>query len=119
MGPLIKGVSLAVGLLFTQMPEFLQQYGQRVGGAADELTAIIRHFDEDALRSGHERHSALELMKRNAERLVREQAVRMETNIVRLRNLQLQQAAFAGGPSVSAAFAFLANGDWSLARKTV
>lgn len=33
-------------VLFSQAPEFAQQYRQRLGGAIDELTTSIQSFDE-------------------------------------------------------------------------
>ena len=53
MQPLIVVFALLCGLLFGQAPEFMQQYHQRLGGTADELTLIVRHFEEDAKRSGY------------------------------------------------------------------
>ncbi|MBB3444674.1 hypothetical protein FHT93_004547 [Rhizobium sp. BK379] len=45
MGQIGRGVILAVGLaggtLFSQAPEFAQQYRQRIGGAVDELRIIV------------------------------------------------------------------------------
>ncbi|MCK1454664.1 DUF2937 family protein [Bradyrhizobium sp. 35] len=46
-------------MLFAQIPELLQQYRQQLRGAADELTVIVRNFDEDSRRSGYDRSGAL------------------------------------------------------------
>jgi exonuclease VII large subunit len=105
-------------LLASQVPEFLQQYRQRLGGAAGELTTVVRHFDEDSRRSGYQRHDALQLMKRNPERLIRDQALRMEENVSRLDRLSQQQEALSGGVTLEAFFAVLANYDPPLVEKT-
>ena len=90
-------LALAIGLLcamFTsQVPEFMQQYLQRMGGAMDELNIVVTHFEEDSSRSGYEPAAALQLMAGNPERLVRDQGSRMEENISRLNRLRQQHAA--------------------------
>ncbi|APZ51628.1 DUF2937 family protein [Salipiger abyssi] len=55
---LAAGVTGAVGL--SQVPEFTQQYVQRLGGAVDELSRQIAEFDADAGRLGFARDAALE-----------------------------------------------------------
>jgi Protein of unknown function (DUF2937) len=90
-------IALVPALLFSQAPEFMQQYHQRLGGTTDELARVIRHFEEDSRRSGHDRQGALGLMEKNSERLVRDQAARMKENIARLARLREQQEAFRDG----------------------
>ncbi|MCI5096007.1 MAG: DUF2937 family protein [Rhodobacteraceae bacterium] len=57
----ILGVSF--GLLgaatFSQLPEFTQQYTQRLGGAVDELEQFVAEFDTDAAQTGLSRGEAL------------------------------------------------------------
>ena len=59
---LLHGLALIVGVVFggafSQAPEFAQQYRQRLGGALDELTAIVQRFDQDAARAGLDRRRA-------------------------------------------------------------
>ena len=50
-----------------------KQYRQRTGGAVDELKVVVRDFDEDSGRSGYDRAGALGVMRKNPDRLVREQ----------------------------------------------
>ncbi|SFR34655.1 Protein of unknown function [Yoonia tamlensis] len=60
---MIKIFSLAAGLatgaLCSQVPEFSQQYLQRLGGQVDALTAVVLDFDASALASGLGREEAL------------------------------------------------------------
>jgi hypothetical protein len=88
-------LAFAPALLFWQAPEFTQQYLQRLAGAVDELERIVRHFDEDSLRSGYGRAAALWVMTNNSERLIRDQATRMEENVARLNRLRKQREALA------------------------
>ncbi len=50
---------LALGVAFSQFPEYAQQYSQRLGGAVDELRVITMRFDADAEREGLSRQAAL------------------------------------------------------------
>lgn len=58
-GTLRWGAALLTGFLGAQMPEFSQQYAQRLGGAVDELGAIVARFDAAAGEAGLSRHQAL------------------------------------------------------------
>ena len=53
-------LALVFGVTGSQVPEFVQQYKQRLGGAVDELSAFVRQFDADAQASGLTREAALE-----------------------------------------------------------
>ena len=111
-------IGLLPALLFSQVPEFMQQYHQRIGGAVDELERIVRHFDEDSQRSGYDRHGALGLMARNPERLIRDQTVRMEENIVRLARLRKQQQTFRDGSLLVRFASFVTDADSELRAAT-
>ena len=52
--------ALGVALVFSQFPEYAQQYEQRLGGAVDELKSIVADFDHDAQRFGLTRAEALQ-----------------------------------------------------------
>ena len=114
MQRLFAVLSLLPALLFAQIPEIVQQYRQRLGGAADELSVIVRNFEEDARRSGYDRMSALGVMLKNPERLVREQGQRMEGYVRRLDRLTEQQSALANGVTVAAVVAVSFNYDQTI-----
>jgi phosphoenolpyruvate carboxylase len=98
-------LSILGAVLFAQVPELLQQYRQRLGGAADELTVIVRNFDEDSRRSGYDRAGALGVMAKNTEQLMRDQALRMTEYVRRLDRLNEQQSALANGVTPAAVVA--------------
>ncbi len=56
-------VNIAAGVLLagslSQFPEFSQQYVQRLGGAVDELSIVVRDFDKSAGATGQSRETAL------------------------------------------------------------
>ena len=112
-------VALTLGFVLSQAPELAQQYRQRLGGAVDELGRIITQFDEDSLRSGHDRSSALRLMENNPERLIRDQAGRMEATIARYNRLREQQEAFRTGGSFVRLVSFVSNFDPPLVEQTL
>ena len=53
------GVGLVGGLIVAQLPEFSQQYVQRLGGAVDALAQVVADFDASAASSDLSREEAL------------------------------------------------------------
>ena len=51
---------LALAIVFSQFPEYAQQYTQRLGGAVDELRVITAEFDAAAIDAGLTRAAALQ-----------------------------------------------------------
>ena len=56
---LILLAGLAGAVAASQVPELMQQYRQRLGGAVDELVRVIEDFDADAASEGLTRADAL------------------------------------------------------------
>jgi hypothetical protein len=67
---LTRGLCLAGGLsgaaLFSQYPEFTQQYTQRLAGQVDALTEVVADFDRSALDAGLTRTEALDQLQGTA-----------------------------------------------------
>jgi hypothetical protein len=110
---------LLSGLLATQVPEFVEQYRQRLGGAIDELTAVVSRFDQDSASEGLSRQDALTRMRANTDRLVQRDATAKQETIDRLARLRQAQEAFRHegpvarlGTFVTAFDARLAAGTW-------
>jgi len=116
--PLISIVAALCALVCSQVPEFMQQYYQRLGGAVEEVGRIVRQFTEDSSRSGYERSAALRVMANNSERLVRDQATRMQENITRFDRLRGQQEVMRDSDALARFTAFLMDFDQPLAKKT-
>ena len=95
---LALGLGLLTGVATSQAPEFSQQYRQRIGGAVDELSQIIKQFDVEAKSEGLERSAALERLATNADILARQRGRAVETAVLRHDRLaaQLQDFATAG-----------------------
>jgi hypothetical protein len=117
-----RTLSLAIALLsaltFSQLPEFTQQYTQRLGGAIDELTRVVQRFDADSVAVGEDRKSALARLARAPDELARRQSAAMATNIARLDALQAQQAEMAIAGPFGRIEAFLSDPDPKIAKAT-
>jgi hypothetical protein len=119
---LIRTISLAIGVLgaivAAQLPEVMQQYQQRLGGAADEVAAIVDRFDRDAAANNVSRGDALAQLHASGDDLVRRRGVDMEINIERLSALR-QQRQDMSGDYLSRAVYFLAHADPTLLDQTL
>ena len=102
---LARRIAAAIGLMMavvtSQLPEFVQQYRQRLGGAADELAAIVAEFDGEASHMSLRRDQALDRLKRNPDELARERGQDLEATVVRSDRLARQRAAFTSAGPVS------------------
>jgi hypothetical protein len=87
-------VAAGVGVAASQLPEFGQQYRQRLGGAVDELRRVAQSFDDDAAENDLDRSAALAEMARNPNALVQDRAASMSETMARLNDLEAQQQAF-------------------------
>lgn len=56
---LVMALSALSAVSFSQVPEFTQQYRQRLNGAVDELARVVMRFDADARAEGLGREAAL------------------------------------------------------------
>jgi predicted PurR-regulated permease PerM len=88
------------GVLFSQAPEFAQQYRQRLGGAIDELTTIIQTFDEQANHAGFDRRAALNVYASSSEPFLHSQGEAMNRAFERYEALTDQLQDLAASPSI-------------------
>lgn len=112
-------LAIVAGIVASQGPEFAQQYRQRLGGAVDELTRVIEHFNSDAAANGVDQAGALSVMARNNEPLVRQQAVSMAETILRYHRLTEQQQAFETTPPFQRIVVFMREYDGPLVDSTL
>jgi hypothetical protein len=100
---MIRRIALAIGLLFalagSQLPEFAQQYRQRLGGSIDELNRMIAEFDSEAAGQSLTREQGVDRLKTNADALAQQRGAAIESDVERAARLTRQQEAFKiGGP---------------------
>lgn len=92
---------LLVGVIASQLPEFAQQYRQRLGGAIDELQRIVADFDKDARTFNMSRSQGLDRLAGDKDPFVGQRGKRMAAVNTRLTRLQQQRAAFANTGAVA------------------
>ncbi len=103
----------------SQGPEFAQQYAQRLGGALDELRAIVQSFDQDAAREGLDRRAGLQRLENSPDSFVARRGRSMGETIRRYEWLEAQKAAL-DSPSPFGRMAALLQGlDGPIARRAM
>lgn len=78
---------------FSQVPEFSQQYKQRLGGGITELATVVSQFGADAASEGLTREEALSALKNSGEEFPQTRGISMEKAILRYENLLAQRSA--------------------------
>lgn len=85
-------LAIFFGAAAAQLPEFAQQYRQRLGGAIDELASVVARFDEDARSAGLDRASAIQTYGQTGEPFLTRRGLSMEQAITRLTLLKEQSS---------------------------
>lgn len=115
---LAVAIGLMTGLAGAQMPEFAQQYRQRLGGAIDELRRVVTRFDDNARTAGATREEALKRLAENTDPVARAQATTTEELVVRLWRLENQKRSFEEAGPFNRLVLLARQGDPGLARAT-
>jgi hypothetical protein len=119
---LIRTLSLAVGLLgailAAQLPELVQQYNQRLGGAIDEVSAIVARFDADAASNNLTRDQALAALSASSDDLVRRRGEDAAINLGRLQNLEASREELESADPFGRLASFLSYADGDLLAAT-
>ncbi len=110
-------VGLIAALVASQLPEYTQQYRQRLGGAVDELKAIVAEFDAESSRQSLTRDQGIARLRANSDRLAQDRGADLETIVAREQRLEQQQADFAGAGPVSQYLVLLDGFDFRLASR--
>jgi hypothetical protein len=122
MAAFARTVALGFGLVgataASQLPEFAQQYTQRLGGAVDELKLLVEDFDRDARAYGLERQAALERMVRNVDAFVRDRGQAARETIGRFERLEPIYRTMREGTAAERLWTMTAGGDPQIARRT-
>ncbi len=84
-------VMLLSGTATSQLPEFTQQYRQRLGGAIDALEEILADFNRDAARYGLTSAEAIARQKSSEDPFIRARGDSMLNAEIRLSRLKLQR----------------------------
>lgn len=100
---ILRRLALFLALLFggamTQLPEYAEQYRQRLGGAIDELSAVVASFDSDSQQIGLTEQGGIDRLLANGDPFVQQRGTRMRETIARLQRLvQTQKDMDREGP---------------------
>lgn len=109
-------MALLIGVLASQLPEFAQQYRQRLGGAIDELQHILQRFDEDAAQLGMNRAQGIARLEAHPDSFVRGRGVQMSEIEARLGRLERQMQEFDTSNPLGELTALVENFDTGVVR---
>jgi hypothetical protein len=98
-----RRIAALIGLFFavvaSQLPEYAQQYRQRLGGAIDELNTLIERFNAEAAQSGLNEDQGITRLQQSDDRFVQQRGDQMRDTIARRDRLERQAQDFAkAGP---------------------
>ena len=105
-------------LAFSQGPEFIQQYLQRLGGHVDEARRQVAQFREAAVQSGVTLDHLITRTNENADPAVAKLGSIMNSAVVRLDSLESGQNAIAHSSLFERPFVFFRHMDSEIARST-
>ncbi|MEP0232060.1 DUF2937 family protein [Roseibium sp.] len=111
-------VAVICGTATSQLPEFAQQYRQRIGGAIDALQEVMADFEADASQFGLTVDEAIVRLKSGADDFARERGETMEQTRARLSKLVDQRDALATSGPFARLAVVLESMDPKLAQST-
>ena len=117
-GLLDRVLAVAGAVLFSQAPEFFQQYLQRLGGHLDEARRILAQFEQNAGQAGLTLADYIRRTAANADTAVARLADTMAAAVERVQSLQAAHDALRDAPAWTRPFAFLRHADWEIVRAT-
>lgn len=103
----------------SQLPEFAQQYRQRLGGAIDEIARSLADFDERAERMRMTRAEGIRRFKANPDDFVRQQGEAVERLEARFERLNGELRGYAEAGPFGRLFAFAGNHDREIASRAL
>ena len=119
---LARRFGLALGLFlavaFSQVPEFVQQSRQRLGGALDELRRTVAQFDEEVGAQAVSREAGIARLRANADPLAQARGTDVALAVDRERRLETQQRDFEDAGPIGRYWVFVDGLDPELAGRT-
>ena len=110
-------VGALTGLAASQLPEYAQQYRQRLGGAIDELRTVVAEFDADSARQGLSEQQGIARLDASSDEFVHERGLQMSEIAQRLQTLSKQDAAMAQAGAGGRLIALAKGFDPQIARR--
>ncbi|SDR31776.1 DUF2937 family protein [Pseudovibrio sp. Tun.PSC04-5.I4] len=115
---LTLGIALISGTATSQLPEFAQQYRQRMGGAIDALEEVKADFEADAATTSRSVTLALEHMSQSGDNFVQLRGQSIERSLDRLGALKDQQFSMASAAAFERVWIFVKEPDIKLSQAT-
>ncbi len=109
---------VAGAVLFSQAPEFFQQYLQRLGGHLDEALRQLARFRQTAADAGLTLDQLIDRTAASADQAVAPLGRAMREAVTRADTLQAAHDALASASAWSRPFVFLRHLDAGIARAT-
>lgn len=117
-GLLDRALCVFGAVLFSQAPEFMQQYLQRLGGHLDEARRQLQQFQNVAASSGLSLDELIHRTTTNAEPAVAKLGGVMTDTVARVDTLAAAQAALLDASLWTRPFVFLRHLDFAITRAT-
>ncbi len=117
-GLLDRALCVVGTVIFSQIPEFMQQYLQRLGGHLDEARRQLQQFHQTAVQSGLTLDRFILQTSANADPAVAKLGGVMTEAITRVDALEAAQSAIQHASLWSRPFVFLRHLDPAIARAT-
>ena len=117
-GLLDRALCVIGAVLFSQAPEFMQQYLQRLGGHLDEARRQLQQFRDAATRSGLSLEQLIAQTTANADPAVDRLGGVMTATVARVDTLTAAQSALQNATIWDRPFVFLHQVDPAIARAT-
>jgi hypothetical protein len=105
-------------VLFSQVPEFMQQYLQRLGGHLDEARLTISRFRDAAAQSGSTLDLVIAGSAQNPDPSMRNIGGVIQGAITRADHLAAADEALRSASVWTRPFVFLRHVDWGIAKAT-
>ncbi len=113
-----RGLAVAGAVLFSQAPEFFQQYLQRLGGHLDEARRTLAQFEHTAGEAGLTLDKFINQTATNYDAAVARLAQVMTDAVERVQHLNAAFTALRDASAWTRPFTFLRHLDAGIARAT-
>jgi hypothetical protein len=117
-GLLDRILCVAGAVIFSQVPEFMQQYLQRLGGHLDEARRQLQQFQDVAARSGLTLDQLIAQTNAGSDPAVSKLGGVMSATVTRVNELAAAQSALEHATLWDRPFVFLHQVDPAIARAT-
>lgn len=119
MRRIVRWLCLLLGVVsFSQLPEFTQQYRQRLSGATEALAVEVARFDADAARQGLSRNAALERYSDSNDPFVSDRGISVSAMVERHERLEIQDQRLSEADPLVRGLVLLTSMDFRLTAQT-